>query len=75
MLGRLKDSLRAQTAAARVEQFRAQRKNAAVFRETEGGRWQLGVSKFSLKVDDFQTQLEENSLKRSFGAVEREKKH
>lgn len=75
MLGRLKDSLRAQTAAARAEQFRAQRKNAAVLRETEGGRWQLGVSKFSLKVDDFQTQLEENSLKRSFGAVEREKKH
>lgn len=40
-------------------------------RETEGGRWQLGVSKFSLKVDGFQTQLKENSSKRSFGAVEK----
>lgn len=44
-------------------------------RETEGGRWQLGVSKFSLKVDGFQTQLKENSLKTSFGAVERKKRH
>lgn len=75
MLGRLKDSIRAQTATATAEQFRAQRKNAGVLRETEGGTRQLGVSKFSLKVGDFQTQLEENSLKRSSGAAEREKKH
>lgn len=40
-------------------------------RETEEDRWQLGVTKFSLKVDGFQTQLKENFLKTSFGAVER----
>lgn len=40
-------------------------------RESGGGRWQLGVSKFSLKVDGFQTQLKENSSERSFGAVEK----
>lgn len=44
-------------------------------RETQGGRWQLDVSKFSLRVDGFQTQLKENSLKTYFRAVERKKKH
>lgn len=42
-------------------------------RGTEGGRRQLGVHKFSLKVGGFQAQLKETSLKKIFRSSREEK--